>query len=300
VAAGEAIVIARRRAGAAVMTGRVVILILCLAMAVAAASQSAAPQRIISLVPALTEMLYAIGAGSRVVAVSSYDEYPPEVQQLPRVGALLDPDTERIIALKPDLVISYGSQVDLQAQMTRASIATFNYRHGGLDHIFVTMRQLGARVGSPQAADAAASAIQARLAAVRKRVAGLGRPRTLLVFSREPRTLRNMYVSGGRGFLHDMLSAAGGDNVFAEVDRESLQASTELILTRAPEVILELRPDPLPEGPALQEELRTWARLASLPAVRSRRVIFITGQAVTVPGPRVADSVERMARALHP
>ncbi len=258
------------------------------------------PQRIVSLVPALTEMLYAIGAGPQVVAVSSYDEYPPEVKALPRVGALLDPDTERIISLKPDLVITYGSQVDLQAQMKRAGIPTFDYRHAGLSHILVTMTELGVRTGHAADADKAVAAIEARLAAVRARVAGKRRPKTLLVFSREPKTLRNMYVSGGRGFLHDMLEIAGGDDVFNDIDKESVQVSTETILSRAPEVILELRPEEIPAGLPMQQELASWARLASVPAVRNQQVLFISGHAVTVPGPRIAESVERMAKALHP
>jgi len=267
------------------------------ALAVAAQSR---PQRIVSLVPALTEMLYAIGAGPQVVAVSSYDEYPPEVTGLPHVGALLDPDTERILSLKPDLVITYGSQVDLQAQMKRASIPSFDYRHGGLNHILVTMQELGGRTGHANEAGKAVAAIEARLAAVRDRVAGKRRPRTLLVFSREPKTLRNMYVSGGHGFLHDMLEIAGGDDVFNDIDKESVQVSTETILARAPEVILELRPEEITPGQPMQDELESWARLASVPAVRNKRVIFISGHAVTVPGPRVAESVERMAKALHP
>lgn len=260
----------------------------------------ARPQRIISLVPALTEMLYAIGAGPQVIAVSSYDEYPPAVQALPRVGALLDPDTERIIALKADLVITYGSQVDLQAQLKRAGIATFDYRHAGLPHILVTITQLGAITGHASEAGHVVRTIEARLAAVRARVAGKRRPKTLLVFSREPKTLRNMYVSGGRGFLHDMLEIAGGDDVFDDIDRESVQVSTETVLARAPEVIIELRPEHIPEGQPVRDELAAWARLASVPAVRNQRVHFIAGQAVTVPGPRVAESVERMAKALHP
>jgi iron complex transport system substrate-binding protein len=258
------------------------------------------PQRIISLVPALTEMLYAVGAGPQVVAVSSYDEYPPEVKQLPRVGALLDPDTERIISLTPDLVITYGSQVDLQAQMKRASIPTFDYRHAGLAHILVTIRELGVRTGHAAEGEKVVTSIEARLAAVRARVAGKPRPRTLLVFSREPKTLRNMYVSGGRGFLHDMLEIAGGEDVFNDIDRESVQVSTETILARKPDVILELRPEEIPDGQPMQEELASWSRLASVPAVRNKRVLFLAGHAVTVPGPRVADSVERMAKALHP
>jgi iron complex transport system substrate-binding protein len=258
------------------------------------------PQRIISLVPALTEMLYAMGAGPQVVAVSSYDEYPPEVKALPRVGALLDPDTERIIALKPDLVITYGSQVDLQAQMKRALIPTFDVRHGGLSQVLAEMKALGARTGHAVDADRVVAAIDARLAAVRARVAGRRRPKTLLVFSREPKTLRNMYVSGGRGFLHDMLQIAGGDNVFSDLDQESAQVSTETVLARAPEVILELRPEDIAEGRDLAQELAAWSRLAAVPAVRGHHVLFITGRAVTVPGPRIAEGVERMAKALHP
>jgi iron complex transport system substrate-binding protein len=258
------------------------------------------PRRIVSLVPAVTEMLFAIGAGGQVVGVSSYDQYPREVTALPRVGALLDPDTERILSLKPDLVITYGSQLDLQTQMRRASIATFDYRHGGLEHILRTIRQLGQRVGRAAEANTVAAGIEARIAAVKARVAGKPRPRTLLVFSRDPRALRNVYVSGGSGFLHDMLLAAGGEDVFHDVKRESVQATTETILARAPEVILEIRPDDIPAGKELDEEMAVWARLASVPAVRNKRVYFITGQQMTVPGPRVTDGIERMSKVLHP
>jgi iron complex transport system substrate-binding protein len=274
-------------------------LVVALALAMTASAQSR-PQRIVSLVPALTEMLFAIGAGPQVVGVSSYDEYPPQVKSLPRVGALLDPDTERILSLTPDLVLTYGSQVDLQAQLRRASIPTFDYRHGGLDHIFVTMRQLGQRTGHITEANAIVAEIESRISAVKTRVAGRQRPRTLLVFGREPGALRNIYVSGGSGFLRDMLVAAGGQDVFEDVGRESVQATTETILIRAPEVIVEIRSQNIPVGAQLEEEIASWSRLASVPAVRNRRIYFLSGQQMTVPGPRVADGIERMARALHP
>ena len=273
---------------------------LILVAAFATVSAQSHPRRIVSLVPALTEMLFAIGAGPQVVGVSSYDEYPPSVKSLPRVGALIDPDTERILSLQPDLVITYGSQVDLQTQMRRASIPTFDYRHGGLDHILVTIRQLGQRTGHNSEANAVVEGIEARINAVKARVAGKPRPRTLLVFGREPKALRNIFVSGGSGFLRDMLVAAGGQDVFEDVGRESLQATTETILARSPEVILEIRSENIPIGKELDEELATWARLAAVPAVRNRRVYFVTGQQMTVPGPRVADGIERMAKVLHP
>ncbi len=268
-------------------------------VAFVASVSAQAPRRIISLVPAVTEMLFAIGAGPQVVAVSSYDQDPPEVKALPRVGALLDPDVERILSLRPDLVITYGSQADLQAQVARAGIPFFDYRHAGLAAITETMRALGTRMGHVREAEAAARAIESRLAAIRAASAGRARPRTLLVFGRERGALRNIYASGGRGFLHDMLEAAGGANVFADVDRESVQATTELILARAPEVILEVRSADILTADEAAREAASWAPLASVPAVKRQRVVVLTGRGLTVPGPRVAEVVERMAEALR-
>jgi iron complex transport system substrate-binding protein len=260
----------------------------------------AQPQRIVSLVPAVTEMLFAIGAGPQVIAVSSYDQDPPEVRQLPRVGALLDPDVERILSLKPDLVVTYGSQSDLKQQLERASIAVFDYRHAGLADITATLRRLGAAAGQSARADEVAASIERALAKIRQR-AGLGpRPRTLLVFGRERGALRNIYASGGRGFLHDMLEAAGGTNVFADVDRESVQVTTELVLARAPDVILEVRSADIGSAADAAREVQSWSPLASVPAVRNKRVVVLTGRGLTVPGPRVAEIVERMFQALHP
>lgn len=257
------------------------------------------PRRIISLVPAVTEMLFAIGAGPQVVAVSSYDEDPPEVKALPRVGALLDPDVERILSLGPDLVITYGSQTDLQSQLQRASIPVFDYRHGGLADIMATMRALGARTGHGAEAEAEARQIETQLAAIRDRTRSLSHPRTLLVFGRERGVLRNIYASGGRGFLNDMLEAAGGTNILADIDRESVQATTELVLARAPEVILEVRSADILTEEEAAREAASWRTLASVPAVRQNRVVVLTGRGLTVPGPRVAEVVARMAEAIR-
>ena len=265
----------------------------------ATASAQVTPDRVVSLVPALTEMVFAIGAGDRVVAVSSYDTDPPEVNTLPRVGALLDPDVERIIALRADLVLLYGSQTDLIAQLTRAAIPFFEYRHGGLASVTGTLRSLGGRLGRSPQAEALAASIDARLAILRRRTAALAKPRVMLVFSRERGTLRNIYASGGRGFLHEMLEAAGGVNVFADIDAESVQASTELILARAPDVILELRPTDIPTPDQHAAEMQSWRTLASIPAVRNNRLHFLPGRSYVVPGPRVAEGAEAMAKLLH-
>lgn len=260
---------------------------------------TAPPRRIVSLVPALTEVLFAIGAGPQVAAVSSYDEFPPQVKTLPRVGALLDPDTERILSLRPDLVVLYGSQTELESQFARARIRTYSYRHGGVATVLETIQELGAVTGRRAEADRVVRDIRARLDNVRASVQGRPRPRVLLVFERQPRTLRELYVSGGRGFLHDMLEIAGGLNVFADVDRESVQPSTETLLARAPDVILEVRASGLLETREVANEQSVWSALRSIPAVRDQRIHFLTGDYLVVPGPRLAQATEAFAQAIH-
>ncbi len=257
-------------------------------------------KRIVSLIPALTETLFAVGAGAQVVGVSSYDDFPEEAKALPRVGALLDPDVERILSLRPDLVIIYGSQIDLGKQLARAGIRIFSYRTGGIATILQTLRDVGRITGHAAEGNRQAKEIEARLNAIRAKVASRPRPRALLVFERQPRTLQQMYVTGGQGFLNEMLEIAGGANVFGDVRRESIQPSHEVLLVRAPEVIVELRARGLFAAGAEKEEKAAWSTLPSIPAVRNGRIHMLDGDYLVVPGPRIAAAAETIARAIHP
>jgi iron complex transport system substrate-binding protein len=258
------------------------------------------PQRIISLVPATTEMLFAMGAEDRIVGVGNYDRYPPDVARFPRVGGLLDPNAEAILALRPDLVIVYDTQTALVRQLERAGVAIFHYVHKGLPDITGTLRRLGERIGSAPEANAAAANIESRLSAVRDRVAGLPRPKTLLVFGREAGALRQINASAGYGFLHDLLELAGGTDVLGDLERQSVTMGTEMVLARAPEVIIELHyGESLPLG-RIEAERRVWNGLPSLPAVRQNRVYLLTGDEFVVPGPRIVIAAERFAEVLHP
>jgi iron complex transport system substrate-binding protein len=177
----------------------------------------------------------------------------------------------------------------------------FAYRHAGLAGITATIRDVGARIEEAPAAEALARRIEGGLDAVRQRVQGRPRPRTLVVFGRERLSLRGMYVSGGVGFLHDMLTVAGGENVFADVKTESVQATTEQIIARRPDVIVEIRAanSAFPVGER-DAEARAWNALASVPAVRSHRVYFLFDDRIVIPGPRVVDGTTELARTLHP
>jgi iron complex transport system substrate-binding protein len=266
----------------------------------AGAAKTHPPQRIVSVVPAVTEMLFAIGAGPRVVAVSSFDNWPPEVRTLTRVGALLDPDVERIIRLRADVVVVYGTQSDVQAQLERAHITTFPYVLGGLDNLTATIRRLGAAVGSQAQAETVALGIEARLGAIRQRVAGQPHPRVLLVFGREPGTLRAIDASGGVGFLSDIIALAGGDNVFAGEKRESLRISTEAVLAAAPDIIIDLHYGSGLTPEQIDRERAAWKTLPAVPAVRNGRVALLVGDEFVVPGPRLVDAAEAIADVIHP
>lgn len=269
------------------------------ARVVNAAQPSPAPKRIISLIPPMTETLFAIGAGPQVVAVSSFDNYPVEVEKLQRVGALLDPDVERILSLRPDLVVVYKSQADLRAQLERAHIPMFVYSHAALADITTTIREVGARVGRGPAAAQLAQRIEQQIASVRKRVSGLPRPATLVVFEREAFTLRGIYASGGIGFIHDMVDAAGGTNVFADVKREAVQATTELVLARRPSVIIELRSS-VASDEDKRREVAAWSVLGAVPAVRAGHVYLFADQKMSIAGPRVGEVVEILGKTIHP
>ena len=269
-------------------------------LAPARAQAPARPTRIVSLIPAVTEMIYAMGDGTRVAAVSSYDHFPADVDRLPRVGGLLDPSVERILAIKPDLVIVYATQKELIERLDRAGIPYFSYQHRALADIMTTIRAVGVRIGSAARAEAVAAEMDRSLAGIRARTADLPHPATLLVFERDPGSLRNVYASGGYGFLHDMLEIAGGRNVFGGVKQQAVQASTEMLLTSKAEVIVELRYGDSLKGADIARELRAWDALASIPAVRAHRVAALTGDEFVVPGPRVVEATLELARVIHP
>ncbi len=281
-----------KRAGCTVQ-GAGVLVLGALCTVLGAQARTPAPARIVSLIPAVTEMLFAIGAGPQVVGVSSFDTYPAEVATRPKVGGLFDPNFERILSLRPDLVITYGSQDELVQRLKGTNIPSYTYRHGGLGDITSTIRALGQRTGHTAEAEALARTIETGLADIRKRAAGKPKPRTLLVFGREDGSLRGLFVSGGVGFLHDLLVLAGGENVMADVPREGLQLSHEQLLVRAPDVIIELRADGWPPE-RLARERAVWND-ARVPASRSGRIHILNDSSLVIPGPRVVHAARTIA-----
>jgi iron complex transport system substrate-binding protein len=197
-------------------------------------------------------------------------------------------------------VLTYASQTSFEAQLGRAGIRSFSYRHGGIDVVLGTLRRLGAVTGHEGLANRKAEEIQAQLNAIRMKVRGRDRPRVMLVFARPPGSLQQLFAAGGTGFLHDILDIAGAVNVFADVERESVQPSHETMIRRAPDIILEISGTrEISEADAARSR-KAWAALASIPAVKSGRIYFLSGDYLVIPGPRVPRSAEAFARVIHP
>ena len=262
----------------------------------AQAQDSASPaQRIISVVPAATEALFAMGAGSNVVGVSSYDTWPPEVTELPKVGALLDPDVERILGLRPDFVILDPGHAPLARKLRSAGIASYGFPHANLQGTFNAMEEMARAVGREQEGVALTARLRQELELVRDRYSDTRAPRTLIVFGRNPGSFHNLFVIGGSGFIHELVEIAGGDNVFSDVERMSFKVSLESVLSQAPEAVIEVRPanEGAVDVVALAEEWR------SLPGFDRASISIITDNSLLIPGPRMPGSARLIAEHLH-
>ncbi|MCB1154734.1 ABC transporter substrate-binding protein [bacterium] len=289
------------RMGIRVAAGIVAILLVGLGLGVAAAESF--PQRIISNTPATTEFLFALGLGDRVVAVSDYCAYPPEVKKLPHIGGLLNPNLETALSLSPDLVIGTTAQRELRRKYEKLGVKFLPLSHDRLESVFTNIEKIGRATGVPDKADALAKKIRAELAATKARVEDKTRPRTLLVVGHQKGDVREVYVAGPQSFHGELLELAGGDNIFADLKRPEEpyypNVSAEQIVARNPEVIIVISPDPEVSEKDVQMEKRTWARLATLAAVKSGRVALLPANPNQAPGPRVHLIAEQFANALH-
>lgn len=251
------------------------------------------PVRIISLAPSLTEFLFALGQGHRVVGVSRYDDFPKEVSSLPKVGGFLDPSLEGILALHPDLVVcvpNSGNQGHMRT-LARMGVPVVVIPAYDLDDVYSTARVLGRVLGCESRAKELISDIQKRLGEIERRVAGRKRVQVLLAYGREP-----LVAAGPDSFAGALLRIAGGENVLASQQTRYPNVPVEVLLDLRPEVIL----DASGAGHTGQGVSSHWSRWQVLPAVRSGRVYQVDSSLWFRPGPRLPMAVEEMAQLLYP
>jgi iron complex transport system substrate-binding protein len=243
------------------------------------------PQRIISVVPSATEMLFAFGLADRVIAVGDYDQLPTGSGDKPRIGGLLNPNIEKIIEYKPDLVITYGSQDILRDRMKELGIRIYPFTHGSISQTLDYMMALGRTVGAEDKAREIEHRIRMTFDEIRKR-APAKHPKVLLVHNRGVGALGSFYSVGGTAFQNELIETAGGVNIFGDVDKEVMEPSIEAVLQRRPDIIIETLPSGLTNAEA-ERRKSDWNKLAKLPAVVNKRVFIIGEDYMLVPGPRL-------------
>jgi len=285
----------RKRGRFAMWQRCVAMLVVVLPLDAAPIEPQAPPRRIVSLVPGATEVLFAIGAGDLVAGVSSFDHWPLEVERLPRVGGLIDPDLEAILALRPDLAIIDPSQGSLQRQLRLSGIAAYEYATADVADLLRNMRELGNLLGLADRAARSAERVSADLDAVRVKYASADPLRVLMVFGRRDGSFAELWVNGGVGFLQELTTIAGGSNVFDDVARPGFKAGLEAVIARVPDVVVELRSDAQSDVPAstLEAEWRT------LPGFDVVHVVTLAAGWMLVPGPRVAEAARVLGERLH-
>ena len=266
-----------------------------------AASSQPTPQRIIAFAPSSTEIIAALGAADRLVAVGTFCTYPPEVARLPKVGGLVDPDLEGLLRLQPDLIIVRGTSKEVEQLCETNQIRIFRDPIEKLDDLYQTIESLGRLLDRRDAADKLADRIRRRLGRIAVAVAPQRRPRVFITVSRrDPDALTGLLTASNRTFVGEMVRLAGGENVFAELAIDYPEVSPEAILAARPEVIIEAMPE-TQMSPALEQRISdVWRRLGPIPAVQNNRIRVVTDDNILIPSPRVVDTVAALARLLHP
>jgi iron complex transport system substrate-binding protein len=254
---------------------------------------AASPQRIVSLVPSVTEILYALGAEHLLVGVTDFCDFPPEARRRPKVGGMVAPSLEAIIALRPDLVIATneGTREDTFTQLSRVGVPVYLVAAHHVADVTSLMRRLGELTGREAAAGPLVAGLEQRIEAVKKAVLPLARPRVLYVLWPEP-----LIVPGRGALVTELIQLAGGQSLTADDPDAWPRYSLEAAVAKSPEVIL-LANHGAGTGAVAVDK---WKRLTSLPAVKSGRLLSVNGDLLHRYGPRFVDGLEQLARAIHP
>lgn len=267
-----------------------------------AAALAAPPQRIVSTAPSLTETLFALGAGPRVAGVTEFCRYPAEALKKPRIGTFLEPNFERILAQRPDLVLVVRNPVRLAERLSQLGLRAVEIPQDTVAEILASIEQIGRLTGTEARAAELTASIRRDLDAVRQRASQLPKKRVLFLVGRSPGTLQGMVGVGPGTFIDELIRMAGGVNVLADSPMAYPRVSVEQILAADPDVILDMGDFAHQEGKPLEPEQKfraVWAPYQSLKAVRANTVRQVAGEALIRPGPRVAEGARLCLELIH-
>lgn len=249
-------------------------------------------ERLVSLAPNLTEIVYAVGAGDRLVGNTTFCDYPEEARNLPKVGDTLQPNIETILALRPQVVlVSTASQLEaFTRKLDEHGIAVYVTDPRDLEGVFRSLENLGSLLDQQAEAERLVSQLRKRAASIGDAVKSTKPVRVFYQLSEEP-----LYTAGRDSFVTDLIARAGGISVTANVPEAWPRYSQESAVAARPEAII------LPTGGSMGgANSKVASGLRNSPAVLNGRVYRINGDFLSRPGPRAVDGLAELARALHP
>ena len=249
-------------------------------------------RRIVSLAPSLTETVFALGFGDRLVGVTNHCDYPAEAKNLPKVGDFMSPSLEVIAAKRPDLVIGVVGATDpaKAREMERLGLNVALLSLSTVSEILSSFKRIAALLGDAEAGERLVRKLTLQFDKVTNRVAHTSRRSTLMVVG-----LRPLVAVGGKNFLDELITLAGGANIARNAPQPWLNLPDEYVVAKAPQIIIEAGMGSDTAAPA-----RHWSDLKSIPAVKERRVYTYNSDKILRPGPRIGDGLEELARLIHP
>lgn len=252
------------------------------------------PKRIVSLAPNITEILFSLGLDEEIVGVTIHCNFPEKVKTKPKIGSYINVDFEKIVSLKPDLIIAtaVGNTRDMVERLEKLGFPTYVIFPKKIQDIMKSISNIGNIVNREKQANEIVQIMQKRLNKVKELTKGLPRPKVFLQIGEAP-----MVTVGKGSFGDDLINLSGGENIAGSEKEMYPRLAMEEIIKRSPEVIIISTMNPKGN---YQKIIINWSRWKTIPAVKNRRIHLIDSDLIDRPSPRIIDGLETMAKIIHP
>jgi iron complex transport system substrate-binding protein len=247
----------------------------------------------------MAEIIFALGSGDHIVGVSEYTTYPPESLQIPIIGTAITPNKEKLLILKPDIIIGQGKQPAINDFCRIYKVKCISLRMDNMNDVYSSIQIIADILHKPDKGSQLVADIKEQIATVQLKIANKPFRKVLFLFGRQPGDLTGLTTIGPGSFLDELITAAGGSNIFYDATGPYPQISKESLVMRQPEIIMELHPAGISKEKAATLH-KDWARLPPIPAVKSDHIYYMTNDYLLIPGPRMGKTVQCFAETIHP